>query len=444
MKKKSLFIFIVFALVIIAIILGFIIFLNNNENIKNFNYKISLLENSFNENPNIKSFENSKDEQLVILSICNNDTKAIVRSKQDSSFKIAYKNLIKEMSKYIRKNNYSANYIKIDFANNFDEKSVQDFENELSYLEQEYLFYDGVIFHYQNREDIVLTGEELNSNNIIDYENNNFNLKNLNAYLSYCNKSPVTSLPATFKTFSTISYFCDDNNQIYEIDSTGKRIVENLSLEEINKILKNSSSYLANMIKLNGEFVYGYYPLKNREIENYNILRHAGSVWSLILSYDYGNVDKSKIDSALDYLVGTVKYSNDEISYIQELKSNEIKLGGNALSVIALCEYIDKFNDSKFINLAETLGNGILSMQKDDGGYNHVLNSNDFSLKNDYRTVYYDGEATFALCKLYGITKNVKYLKAAEKSINYFIKNDYTRIWRPLDILCNKRNNKIY
>ena len=41
--------------------------------------------------------------------------------------------------------------------------------------------------------------------------------------------------------------------------------------------------------------------------------------------------------------------------------------------------------------------------------------------------VYYDGEATFALARAYSITKDNRYLDAAEKALDYFIKNDYTR-----------------
>lgn len=152
-----------------------------------------------------------------------------------------------------------------------------------------------------------------------------------------------------------------------------------------------------------------------------------GSVWSCIVSFNESNDKKEKIDLALDYLNNTVRKKDDNTYFIAEVKDNELKLGGNALSIIAMCEYTDKFSDSKYLDIIKKLGNGILSMQHSDGSYIHVLNESDFSLKAEYRTVYYDGEATFALCKLYGITKDEKYLDAAKKSMKYFIEKDYTQ-----------------
>ena len=42
-----------------------------------------------------------------------------------------------------------------------------------------------------------------------------------------------------------------------------------------------------------------------------------------------------------------------------------------------------------------------------------------------FRTVYYDGEAVFALCRLYGLTKDERYLEAAQLSADHFIAADY-------------------
>ena len=106
-------------------------------------------------------------------------------------------------------------------------------------------------------------------------------------------------------------------------------------------------------------------------------------------------------------------------------EKNEIPLGGNALAVTAFSEYTTAFMDNQYVELAEKLGNGIISMQQADGHFTHILNT-DFSEKEDYWTNIYDGEAILALCKLYGITKNEKYLNSAEKALQNCIKNDYS------------------
>ena len=412
-------------IIIIAIVL-FIVF-RPTPMISTFNEKMNLLKEAYSKNEEFSNFKNNQKEPIIILSVCNNEEQAIVRSEKSSSFYSSYHSVKNKIKQYIKTNTYSPELVKIDFAIDIQEFSMEDFETELASLEQEYEFLYGIILSYQNREDIILTEPELNANNIIDYENCELNLKNLNTYLNFREEKTVTSLPTTLKVFTTISYFCDEQNQVYELDFTGKRKYDNFEQSDIDFIIQNATYYLTNMIKEDGEFIYGYYPLTNKENEDYNILRHAGSLWSLIVTYTSELGNKEKIDSSLDYLIGTITYANDDVAYIQEIKSNEIKLGGNALSIIALCEYTDKFKEDKYLNLIEKLGNGILNMQNENGSYNHVLNADTFSLKEEYRTVYYDGEATFALCKLYNTTKNKKYLDAAEKSIQYFIEKNYTQ-----------------
>ena len=81
----------------------------------------------------------------------------------------------------------------------------------------------------------------------------------------------------------------------------------------------------------------------------------------------------------------------------------------------------------RYTEIACALGNGILSLlNPETGEFSHVLNM-DFSLKERYRTVYYDGEAAYALCRLYRLTKEEKWLFYAEKAVDHFLTADYTR-----------------
>ena len=425
MKKKFIFI-IIFLFIILAIIIVFA--LKGNSYVKSFDYKFSLLQNNF-EN-SINDIDNQLDESIVAISICDNKHKAIVKSKIGTSTDNTLKDVVNEAKKYIKENNYSTESIKIDFANYIEEISTDDLSSEFSYYGFDNSFRYGLVFCYENRDDIILTEAELNSNMIIDYDNFKIDLKNLNNYLTSCGQNSVASLPSTCTAFTTISYFIDSDNKVYEIGQDfkdiGRRNITSLDAENVENIISNASNYLANMIQENGKFIYGYYPLTDTEINGYNILRHAGSIWSLIIMYNGENGLKEKIDSAFNYLMSHIQYFNDTTAYVNEEDIDEIKLGGNALSLIALCEYTDKFEDTKYLDLLEKLGNGILSMQNDNGSFIHVLNSSDFSLKENFRTVYYDGEATFALCKLYGITRDAKYLDGAKRAFNYFIANDYT------------------
>lgn len=425
MNNKKIFIVICVISCLLIAIVAFACVFRFNASSSSFDSKISMLHKLYERNGKLQSKDN-----IVIISICDKENRAIVNSKRGYSINNAYQLLKNEVSSYVKQNNYSASWVKLDIPQNIEEISMDEFNDTISDLAQEYTYRNGIILNFSNTE-IILTEAELNSNMIIDYDDGKLNLSKLNKYLKSRGDLQVRALPTKLKTFTTLSYFCDENNNTYELynkgANTGRRVQDNLDTSHIDYILKTASDYLFNMIQDDGKFIYGYNPLKDTENNSYNILRHAGSVWSCIVSFDGSNDKKSKIDLSLDYLNNTVRKKDDNTYFIAEVKDSEIKLGGNALSIIAMCEYTDKFSDSKYIDTIKKLGNGILSMQNSDGSYIHVLNESDFSLKAEYRTVYYDGEATFALCKLYGVTKDEKYLNAAKKSMDYFIEKDYTQ-----------------
>lgn len=423
-SKKMLIGSCVFVFLLIAIIAFVCVFRFNASN-NSFDTKISMLQKLYRTDNKSQNKDN-----IVIISICDMENKAIVKSKKGYSINNAYQLLKNEVSSYVKQNNYNTSWVKLDIVQNIEEISIDEFNDTISDLVQEYIYRRGIILNFADTE-IILTEAELNSNMIIDYDDCKLDLNNLNAYLQSRGDLQLRNLPTKLKTFTTLGYFCDENNNTYKLynegANTGRRVYDNLDKSQIDYIVQNASEYLFDMIQDDGKFIYGYNPLKDTENDNYNILRHAGSVWSCIVSFDGSNDKKAKIDLTLEYLNNTIRKKDDNTYFISEVKDGEIKLGGNALAIIAMCEYTDKFSDSKYIDTIKKLGNGILSMGHSDGSYNHVLNENDFSLKSEYRTLYYDGEATFALCKLYGITKDEKYLNAAKKSMDYFIEKRYTQ-----------------
>jgi hypothetical protein len=185
---------------------------------------------------------------------------------------------------------------------------------------------------------------------------------------------------------------------------------------------------LANLIKDDGSFVYGYDPVSGEELGSYNILRHAGTVWCLINYYektgDSGVIEA--ILSGLGYLEDCIEYLGPDTAYVVERKDNEIKLGGNAIALLAYIAYMETFDTDVYQNLCAALAEGILELlDHETGKYYHVLNFPDFSEKEEYRTVYYDGEATYALAKMYSFTKDGRYLDAAASAADNFIAGDY-------------------
>lgn len=247
--------------------------------------------------------------------------------------------------------------------------------------------------------------------------------------------------------------------------SRGRREIQNLDAAATRSFVTAAASFLEKQVQQDGSFRYGYYPRFDRVIPGYNCMRHASTIWSLLCQYRMTKKVSvlSLAARSIDYLRShALVYRDPDTAYLSEPLKNEIKLGGGGVLILAITEYLDlcsgeprseilcsrelltKAPNAEILHARETLpeqealrrryteiacalGNGILSLlNPETGEFSHVLNM-DFSLKERYRTVYYDGEAAYALCRLYRLTKEEKWLFYAEKAVDHFLAADYTR-----------------
>lgn len=215
--------------------------------------------------------------------------------------------------------------------------------------------------------------------------------------------------------------------------NAGRRVVKYLDKENVTHLITTASDYLASQVKKDGRFIYGWHPCFGREIRFYNTLRHASTIYSMIEAWEITRCVHLKvaIDRALQYLITTyVKYAKtaDGVNraYLVEEGFKEIKLGANGVLLLALTKYTQVFDDERYLSLAEALALGIQAMQDPDTGeFVHILNYPNFTVKEKFRVIYYDGEAAFGLMRLYGITKDPRWLAAVEKAFEFFIANEH-------------------
>ncbi len=257
--------------------------------------------------------------------------------------------------------------------------------------------------------------------------------------------------------------------------SRGRREIQNLDAAAARSFVTAAASFLEKQVQQDGSFRYGYYPRFDRVIPGYNCMRHASTIWSLLCQYRM--TKKVSVLSlavrSIEYLLShALVYRDPDTAYLSEPLKDEIKLGGGGVLILAITEYLDLCSEEprpailrsgepcseilrsgepltkapnaeilharealpeqealrrRYTEIACALGNGILSLlNPETGEFSHVLNM-DFSLKERYRTVYYDGEAAYALCRLYRLTKEEKWLFYAEKAVDHFLTADYTR-----------------
>ena len=240
--------------------------------------------------------------------------------------------------------------------------------------------------------------------------------------------------------FKTRAVFAE-SEEVYEIESEGRnsgyRQVDDWGVDRVTDIIHTSTDYLHKQVKPDGYYHYGWFPCFDRAIPTYNALRHASSTYALLEGWEVCQQDKQHdailraLDCLTHVLIKEVELEDGSIAAFLVDVEDEIKLGGNAVSILAYAKYTEITGDQRYVEVMERLATGIVHMQNPDTGrFTHVLNYPDLSVKSEMRTIYYDGEAAFGLMRLYGITKDPRWLSAVEKAFEYFIENEH---WRSND-----------
>jgi hypothetical protein len=214
----------------------------------------------------------------------------------------------------------------------------------------------------------------------------------------------------------------------------GRRVVDRLDFDLVTSLIADGSEFLARQVGADGRFVYGYHPCFDREIGAYNTLRHASSTYAMIEAYEVTR--STTLRDAIDlsvlcltrHLVSHALLPDGQVAAFLLEASNEIKLGGNAVAILALAKYATVFGDETHDDLMEKLAIGICFMQdRSTGSFRHVLKFPSLETHEEFRTIYYEGEAAFALMRLYDLTGDDRWLCAVERAFGHFIRNGHSR-----------------
>ncbi|WP_324740274.1 Mur ligase family protein [Tsuneonella sp. CC-YZS046] len=217
----------------------------------------------------------------------------------------------------------------------------------------------------------------------------------------------------------------------------GRRTIDKLTADDLERLIAAGSNYLASQVREDGCFHYGWHPCFDRPIGSYNGLRHASSLYAMLEAWEVTRSDalKDAIDRALDYLtnklIRTMRLpEGGEAAFLVD-EGNEIKLGANAVAILALVKHAELTGASRNAGLLEKLGLGILHMQDPaTGSFVHVLDYPTLKVRQAFRIIYYEGEAAFGLLRLYGLTGDARWLKAVENAFEHFIREKH---WKSHD-----------
>ena len=276
---------------------------------------------------------------------------------------------------------------------------------------------------------VRLLSEEVNVNKLVNIEKNELNKESIINYVKEKNIDLEDSDFDNIKVFTTQSYYKDpESKDIVSLKRFKGFNIDLPSDKKLDNVITNSINRLIAMLGDDGKFVYGYRANLGTVMPSYSNTRHAGASYSLVKYYEHTKDEslKEKIELSIDYLIkNCLVKRNNNTYYVIDDKKQEFILGTTSLTLLAITEYQIAFNETKYSDIAEGLANGIITFQQKDGSYIHSMNT-DYTLKDEFIIVYYDGEATYALLNQYKVTKNKKYFDAAKAAVDMFISKNYT------------------
>jgi hypothetical protein len=187
----------------------------------------------------------------------------------------------------------------------------------------------------------------------------------------------------------------------------------------------SGGSYLVRAVEPNGRFLYSYQADKDEARDKYNILRHAGTIYSMLELYQT-TADPDLLNAAkkaIDYLLTAIESCTTQREAINcVVEGGYTKLGGNALAAIAFAHYARVTGDPQYNETIRALGSWIVQSQRTNGSFAIHKQTQPEGTVTDFVSGYYPGEALLALLRIYALEPSDAWLEAAEKGAQYLIR----------------------
>ncbi|HEY1814644.1 MAG TPA: beta-L-arabinofuranosidase domain-containing protein [Kofleriaceae bacterium] len=193
--------------------------------------------------------------------------------------------------------------------------------------------------------------------------------------------------------------------------------------------------YLVDHLGPNGRYLYEHDLLTGHTTDpksnDYSMPRHGGTTYFLAQLYRITKEPwlREPIERAFAHLADLMSQGHcagtlpDGTAFdcVLDRNDNIAGLGSTALVVVALAEYQRATGDPRYLPLATKLAAWLLFMQRPDGSFRHRYNTRTHQPDEHAQELYYSGEASLALVRMYTVTNDRKYLDAAEKGIDWLV-----------------------
>ncbi|TMW72354.1 beta-L-arabinofuranosidase domain-containing protein [Alteribacter natronophilus] len=368
------------------------------------------------------------DEVIVYLSVSDRKSRAYVTAGKGLTHYLAVQEAVSRFNE-LRPAHFRAESVKLDILQDIrevtkDGKNVNPSSTELSFRSRT----DGLML--ENDYEAAFLPEEVLSYSMVKDKKvipSNI-LKAFEKHGLQDRQKLMTSLLSSkslkISRIRTKSYFTD-GSEVHSLTRGRRKGPAELTADLLYDTIKlTKNHYYKNVINNEGRFIYTYHPEQNETPSKYNILRHSGTLYSMIETYEMMPDPelKQEIDNGLKYLFKRVK--DLEINGHQTkviLEKGHFKLGGNALALVALAKYTNVFDDQQYLPLMQSMARWMKESQDETGKFSVHKQNYETGEDTGFVSGYYPGEAILSLVRLYQIDRNEEWLDAAENEAKYLI-----------------------
>ena len=240
------------------------------------------------------------------------------------------------------------------------------------------------------------------------------------------------------KPFTTDS-FVEGNDQkaiaLYRWSPVKIEITPELLFERIDMAAK----YLVSIVDKDGRFDYLYFPEKDSSSKSYNLLRHCGTIYSMVQMYEI--TKDPELLKAIERAIGFVMKNQltqprEKDAHLawkcirgegykdraKDQRSDYCKLGGGGLFLVGLSKYTMVTGDKQYLPTMEGLARFIQYMQEADGDMRSKYYFSDLPRK-PFKSLFYPGEASYGLGLLYQIDLNKEWINTGHKAVAWLAKD---------------------
>jgi hypothetical protein len=210
-----------------------------------------------------------------------------------------------------------------------------------------------------------------------------------------------------------------------------------LSAAALRTAALDGGRYLVAHLAPNGRYVYEHDLWSGRASDalrvggNYSMPRHAGTTYFLAELYRITREPwlREPIERAFAHLAdlmaqggcaGTLP-GGAAFDCVIDRGDTVAHLGSTALAVVALAEYQRATGDARYLPTAQKLAAWLLWMQRPDGSFRHVYDIRTKQPDDKAELLYYSGEATLALARMYTVTSDARYATAATRALDWLV-----------------------